>query len=599
MLSSTKNSWEEKFLLAVPLSLVGGSIAALLVRTHLHFHTARTAYGMWHLPEALLLAALFAAIASVSYKALCKSSSASAKPTSYYLTALLVAFCLCWLPVLLSGQFFQDDWMLLAGASIRKIIYIHPSYAWFSLDTVDGNFRPLPTTIYFAYMLKLFGLHAFPFLCGNFITNLFGSIVSFFIVRELGHSKMAAAAAAVLYMTRGLNYTEIAWACALGDGFVILLGGLVVIGILRANKRQGLSAFAYQALAWAFYCIALFAKQSSFSIPLIVVLLFLLRPGDSTLVPLRRRIGNALLALVAYSVPAAVVFFHGKSLLQYRTPYPISLTLSGVFQLLSYIPWYFVGVDFPYKSLNIITECVGAAILVGVVILVARVPQVLGKRQSDIIFLLLAAISAIAPFILLPTRTAPYYGSMFAFWISIALGIVLTRFGIPSRKNPAARNAYFALYLIVIIGVLDIRLKETGLIPSGGYIRGSFGMAKQKAEYDQMATILARHPLADTLVMVNFPIPAPDYTSMALLADPGLRRIMVYDTKTKTFLTNDLAGLRPKNELDALTDVGAYYWSRPIPSLEAVKVVDEQRALWIESDSGKIDLIAPLVRKSN
>ena len=116
----------------------------------------------------------------------------------------------------------------------------------------------------------------------------------------------------------------------------------------EANKRQGLSAFAYQALAWVFYCIALFAKQSSFSIPLIVVLLFLLRPGDTALVPLRRRIGNALLALIAYSIPAAIVFFHAKALLQYQTPYPISITLNGLLQWLSYIPWYFVGVDFPY-----------------------------------------------------------------------------------------------------------------------------------------------------------------------------------------------------------------------------------------------------------
>ena len=124
---------------------------------------------------------------------------------------------------------------------------------------------------------------------------------------------------------------------------------------------------------------------------------------------------------------------------------------------------------------------------------------------------------------------------MFAFWISIALGIVLTRFGNISDTNPAARNAYFALYLIVIVGVLDIRLKETGLIPSGGYIRGSFGMDQQRAEYDQMATILSNHPLADTLVMVDFPIPAPDYTSMALFADPGLRHILAYESKPGLF----------------------------------------------------------------
>ena len=584
---------ENKLFVAIPVAILCASVAAFFLQTHFHPHLLRTQYGIRHLPEALLLAALFIAIAGYVRAVLFRSTSMEEKPTSCYLGALIIAFALCWLPVLLAGRFVQDDWSLLAAAAIRKIIYVHPGYAWFSLDTVDGNFRPLGTTLYFAYMLKFFGAHAFAFLCGNFIVNLFGSMVAFFIVRELGYSKIAGAAASLLYMSRGLDYIENAWACALGDGLVILLGGLTVLGVLRANKRQGWAAFSYHVLAWILFCIALFAKQSSFAIPLVVALLILLRPGETTLAPLRRRIGQAVAALIVYSIPAAIIYLHAKALFRQRTPYAISITPASFTQWLSYIPWYFAAIDTPYKLLDDLTKVVGVAILLASAIFVARVPRALGKRPRDIAFLLLAALAAISPFMLLPTRTAPYYGAMSAFWISIALGIVLTQFGTVSDKHPSARNAYFALYLIVIVGVLDIRLKETALITSGGYIRGSFGMHEQKIAYNELTAILAAHPTMDTLVLVNFPNPAPDYTSMVLFADPGLRRILVYEKKTRVFLTNDLAGLRPNDDVGALNDLQAYYWNIPVHSFAQAKTPVPGQVLWIEFDDGEIHLAPP------
>ena len=587
---------ERLFLWGIPVALLCGSVATRLLLSHLHLHNPRMQYGISHLPEELLLAAFFAAIAGLLLTVLSRSASAEAKPASYFLGALVIAFCLCWLPVLLAGGFVQDDWMLLSAAAIRKILYIHPSYAWFTLDTVDGNFRPLGTGLYFVWMLRFFGASAFAFLCGNFVVNLLGSLVAFFVVRELGYSKMAGAAASLLYTTRGLNYIENAWACALGDGIVILLGGLAVLGVLRANRRQGLSAFAYYAFAWILLCIATFAKQSSFAIPLIVALAVLLRPGEDALVPFRRRAGQAFLALIAYSIPVAVIFFHAKALLQQGTPYPVSLTLSGLTQWLFYVPWFFVGMGFPgkYKVLNVLTGCAGAAILAGLAVLVARVPRLLGNRPRDIAFLLLAGLAAIAPYALLPTRIAPYYGSMSAFWISLAFGIALTRFGGAADRNSAARNAWLALYLIVIVGSVDIRLKQTGLVPSGGYIWGTYGMDQEKNSYDQLAGILAKYPNRDTLVLVDSSEDARYYTSMALLADPGLQHMLVFDPETRTYRSNDLAGLRPKDEPGALNDAQAYHWNVPMDSSVASRFADQNRALWVAFDGGKIHPVPPV-----
>lgn len=584
---------EKQILWGIPLTCLLIMMATLVLRPHFHFHNPRLQYGMEHLPEALLLTALFTALAGLLLVQLSRSASIEGKPTSYFLVFLGAAFFFCWLPILLRAGFVQDDWMVVAAATIRKIVFLHPGYAWFSLDTVNGNFRPLVTTLYFGYMLKLFGLHAFPLLCGNFIVNLLGAFVAFFIVRELGYSKMAGGIASLLYMTRGLNYTLNAWACALGDGIVILLGGLAVLAILRANRRTGTVSLVYHALAWVLFVIATFAKQSSFSIPLIVALLVLLHPGQTALPSLRRRTGQALLALVAYSVPAAIIFFHARSLLE-KVPYPISLTLSGFTQLLGYLTWYFIGFEVPgYRIASIFSTFAGAAILVGLAVLVWRVPALLGKRPRDIAFLLAAALGAIVLYVVLPTRTVAYYGAMSAFWVSIAIGIAVTQLGGMSDRSPSARNASIALYLIVVLGFFDIRVKQTGLISSGGYIWGTYGMDREKNIYDQISKALAGSPSDNTVVMVDFPSYAPAYISMALISDPGLQRILLYDSRTKTYLVNDLAGLRPKDDMRALSDVDAYWWNLPIDSTEAAGIANRENARWVQFKDGKAPSIVP------
>jgi hypothetical protein len=586
---------EKQVFFGIPIAFLSGSIAILFLQPHLHFRNPRLQYGIGHLAEALLLTALFTALAGFLATHFSKSPSLEEKPASYFLVLLVAAFLLCWLPVLLGGGFVQDDWLVVSAASIRKIIYLHPDYAWFSLDTVNGNFRPLVTTLYFGYMFKIFGLHAFAFLCGNFIVNLLGSIVAFFVVRELGYSKTAGAIASLLYMTRGLNYTLNAWACALGDGVVILLAGLIVLGIMRANKRVGMISFVYHALAWVLFVVATFAKQSSFTIPLIVALLYLLRPGQATLPPLRQRVMQMLLSLIAYSIPTAIIFFHAKSLLQHKVPYPISLTLSGFTQLLGYIAWYFIGFEVPgpYPVIDVLTKVMGAAILVGAILLLWRIPTMLGKRPRDIVFLFAASLAAISIYIALPSRTVAYYGAMSAFWVSIAIGIVVTQLGGMASKNPSARNAYFALYLMMVLGFFDIRMKQTGLISSGGYIWGTYGMDREKNSYDQISRILASSHADKTLVMVDFPTLLPAYTSMALIADPDLQRILLYDSKTRSYFANDLEGFRPKDDIRALGNVDSYWWNVPIDQGEATQAATQDKTVWIKLDGTGIHSVAP------
>ena len=201
---------EDVFLLSASFFSLLVCAATFYLRNHLQLQNDRIRYGVEHLPAALFAIAVFIALVGLARPMFSRISGLANRPSPYFLTILTIVFGLCWLPVWLAGGFVQDDWLLLAAASIRKIIYIHPAYSWYALDSVDGNFRPLGTILYFGYMLKWFGLEARAFTFGSFLLTLLGSLAAFAIVRELGYSKVAAAAASLLFMTRGMLYTVVA-----------------------------------------------------------------------------------------------------------------------------------------------------------------------------------------------------------------------------------------------------------------------------------------------------------------------------------------------------------------------------------------------------
>ncbi|WP_263383186.1 hypothetical protein [Granulicella arctica] len=583
------SGFENIFFLGLSLVLVTAAAATFLLRSRLHLHTDRVQYATQHLPFALLAACLFTLLVGGLRAFLLRRSNTGDLPTSYFLGALTVTFCLFWLPVLLAGGFVQDDWLLLAAASIRKIIYLHPAYSWYALDSVDGNFRPLGTVLYFGYMLKFFGLSARAFLVGNFIASFLGSIVAFFIVRTMGYSKFAAAASSALYMSRGVLYTIVSWASALSDDIAILFCGLMALAILKANRRRGLPAVAYHLLAWICFCVATLGKQSSFAAPLIVALLLFFRPGEGRVPPMARRILAAVAGLGIYAGTAAVPFFHAKTLMQ-ATPYPIAFSMEAALRPFSYALWYFTFFDLPGNSPAVLTvpEYLGMIVVLILVVVIWRVPKLRGDRPKDVLFAVLASIASISLFVVLGTRIAPYYSTMAAFWMSIALGIALARFGAPVPSDRRARIACFAFCVLVVSGFLDVRLRQTALIPAGGYTWGTYGMDRERMQYAELQRLLLASPQKSVVVLQDFPGYPSYYTSMSLISAPQIQRILVYDSDKKAFFANDREGRRPVNELSALGDPLAYNWTNPLSTQEATKIAKPADTIWLQFRDGNI-----------
>jgi hypothetical protein len=562
--------------------LLLASLAAQLLQARLNPANPRIAYGLHHLSVELAAAALFTAFVAIIRPALARIPNLANRPTALYTVAVAVVFGLTWLPVWLAGGFAQDDWLLLAAASVRHSITDHPALSWYALDTVDGNFRPLGTVLYFGYLLKWFGPTARVFTLGPLVLTFLVTLTAFAFVRELGYGRPTAAAASLLFLTRGVLYTVVAWASALGDGIAILCCGLTALLVLKATKRSGLATAACHAAAWLLFCVAILGKQSAFVAPLIVALILYLRPGESrSLSPTRTtRLFAAATAFIVYAATAAVVFLHAKSLLHAPSPYPIGLSAKALLQSFAHITWYFLVMQFPdrYPTANLLPSLLGLAILITAIFLVRRHPRLLGDRPRDVLFAALAAAASLSLFVVLGTRSAPYYGCMAAFWISIALAISLTGF---APAAPAARRCTFVFCLLITTGFAGIRIQQTALIPSGGYLWGTFGM-----DFDRRTQTAMRHQLTaahlvhpdDTLIITDCP-ESRTYPSMALLDAPALPRILLYDTHNRAYTANNRLGLRPSDDTHdpadraSLSDPEAYHWTTPLDPTTAAGIL--------------------------
>ena len=179
-----------------------------------------------------------------------------------------------------------------------------------------------------------------------------------------------------------------------------------------------------------------------------------------------------------------------------------------------------------------------------------------------IVFALGAAGASLALLIPLGARVAPYYGSMMAFWLSVAGGLALVQLG---RKH--TRATAFAFSVLLLAGFAEIRLKQIALLPPGGYVWGTYGMDRERVDDRALGEVLRRHPRTRTVVLVDPPENPSYFAGMLLLESPPLERIFAYRSATKLWVENDRGGRRPGGDWESLTDARAFNWdteaSRP------------------------------------
>jgi hypothetical protein len=581
------------FLIAI--SAAFAAVLARVAEAHLHLSNPRLEYGLLHLPAAFLQIAIFAAGLGLVYSWFLRRGSFAGVPSHWLVLGIVALFAIVWLPVTFQGGFAQDDWMLLSAASVRKVLYAHPLASFNTLDTVDGNYRPLGTVLYVGYALRWFGLHPFPFLLGNFFVGLICVLLVFAFMRELRQTPAIAAAAAVLFLSRDLIYTPIAWLCALGDSLAIFGSGLSILLLLRALRSRGVVGWLCHFSAWVCFAIALFAKQSAFAVPLIAVLAILICPAaEGPLGNWKKRLPFAALVGGVYGATVLVVFRHAVHLLDHKTPYPITLSPLVLKIALSHVTWFFLPIDFPdaHPFARLLVPALGLLILIGAVSVLRRRPDLLGPQPKLVAFLLAAGFASISLFLLLPNRSAAYYGSMAAFWICMAVAIVFGNIERTSSRTPSSHLGAWLVCLFVLSGYSFVRLKQTGLLPSGGYTWGTYNMADNMQEFTFLREALQHKPDTETLVLVGEPSAGKEQANMAILAKPSLKRILSFDPKSG-FKVNDHQGRLPQDGQDNLHDVDAYHWTIPLDDGDASAMLAGTHALWIRMDKGDLRVLSP------
>jgi hypothetical protein len=508
------------------------------------------------------------------------------------LVVIAALFAIVWLPVALHGGFAQDDWMLLSASSVRKLLYAHPLASLNTLDTVDGNYRPLGTVLYVGYLLRWFGLHPLPFALGSFLTGLACTLLVFAFMRELRQHPGVAAAAAILFLSRDLIYIPIAWMCALGDTLAILGSGLSVLLLLRALRAKGFMLWLYHLAAWLCFVAALLAKQSAFAVPMIAVLAILLAPAaEASVESWKKRLPLAIAIGAIYGATVLVVFRHAANLLGHKTPYPITFSPLVLRVALSHVTWFFVPLDFPdaYPYARLLVPALGLLILIAVIWWLRRSPHLLGNRRL-MVFLLGSAFASLSLFLLLPSRSAAYYGSMAAFWLSMAVAIVLRNLNRDIRFS-SRHPGTWVLCLLLLCGYSFVRLKQTGLPASGGYIWGTYSMHENMGEFAFLRDALKRAPDTKILVIVGGPYTGRQQANMAVLVDPSLQRILGFDPQSG-FKSNNHEGRLPQNNFANLTDVDAYHWTLPMETSTASTLLADVPALWIRMDQGRNSVLS-------
>jgi hypothetical protein len=559
------------------------------------FSYSELSYATAHLPKALLSSAIWIAVLGFLHHAALRSKRRFQLDLKNCVAALVAIYCVYWLPVFFAGGFVHDDWYLLAAASIRTVVLHHPTYSLHALEAVEGNFRPLSEVLYFSWMLRLFGVSPTAFMTASFLVNLSATVALFFLTREFGYSLRVACVAAMLYLSRGLTYTLNIWAAAVGDGMVLLFCGVAAVFILKANRRKGLPVLPWHFAAWLLFLLALLTKQSAFAFPPIAAALVLFPPGQPHAAAGNRRTGTALAVALLYTVPTICIFLYANTLQRGAAPIPVALTLRGIVHLLSFPAWYLNSVQFSSTRLALVLmpEAVGFLIIAALGILIVRVPEIVTARRRDLAFFAFAAFCSMAMFAFAHELNMAYYSAMFAFWASIGAAICLTNFGAWRIDNRPARICCFLFFFLLSSGFVDIQLKLTGLIPSGGYIRGVMGSDQEALGYRQFSTMFADAPQVDSIVLLNVPYPREpnDYAVMALLADEKLSGIFIYHPETNSYTSNDLHGQRPLNDLEALNDPREYIWNTPVSADELRARLSCVHTLWIRFDHDSVHTV--------
>ena len=188
--------------------------------------------------------------------------------TFIILAAVLAVVFISYLPALKSDfVLWDDDVHILDNITIRGLDREHLQEMFTS--TVSKIYIPL-TSLSFAVEHHYFGYNPFIYHLDNVLLHLFVTAFVFVFARQMGLSRLGAAAAALLFGIHPMHVESVAWATERKD---VLYAFFYMAAVLSYGRYLSKGGYFFLAVTTVLGVLSMLAKPMALSLPLILFLL--------------------------------------------------------------------------------------------------------------------------------------------------------------------------------------------------------------------------------------------------------------------------------------------------------------------------------------
>ena len=382
------------------------------------------------------------------------------------LSAMLVLPCLLLYIPSVSYFFAQDDFFFLFRASHFGLDgladYLKPAGPFF---------RPLSTSLYFAAMLKLFGLKPLAYHAVSIVVFCSSVLLVYHAGNAIFKNREAGFAVAIFYLTRGALFETVSWASGIQD---LLMTFFILVSLL-AFFKYGRGRRYWFFLSIGAFVAALLSKETAVVFPLFILAIGALWGAHDL------RFRHPMAILPFFAISAAYVL--ARSLLIQPMPaggeYATGIGLFWFANLARYFLACFnmfliPTASFLRNSWFLLSAFVMTIIILLIPLLAGRVRRQVGAAHAasetatgasgdlkPAAFGLIVFVLSIMPALQFKARFEPYYASLACMGVSIILAATLHSF-LGQRKRGVVLVGVFVVSMVTIAQLRAGQLSHVG-----------------------------------------------------------------------------------------------------------------------------------------
>lgn len=235
--------------------------------------------------------------------------------------------------------FSQDDFIFLYISKVNNLMEFLNFFNPLAKFPDLFFYRPLTTQVYFSLNQNLFGLNPLPFRIEALILHLINAVLFYFVVKKVWKDEKVALLSSGLYSLSAVHFLSLFYIAAfqqIGATFFVLLSTLAFFAY-RDGKKKG-----YYLLSLAAFVGALFSKETSLILPLLLLFLEFLRREKEKIILVSKDTFRKLVPYFLIIPGYLILRWVGFQSTFGEGSYNFDFSLSAIFQNIKwYILWVF------------------------------------------------------------------------------------------------------------------------------------------------------------------------------------------------------------------------------------------------------------------